>query len=253
MFLTKQYRRLLHPLQNFLRCCLLVLHMLLQGCRVELRKFKKANFSKVTKGYDKTKKVEKIVTTSVSTKVVSTRIPTPIVSRVSTTKAVKTTTRPIVKGIVIGSTTEGGSSSSSKPKPDMGKGKEIATEKTKEEKKAKIEAEMEKQRQIQSIQRLRENDPPFMEKEDPKKLYNYENIEARVSYNPMHFFEKKPKKSYSIENSDISQLDFPVNEMMFINAQYKIIEKFPKCCIGKEPEDIWSLVKIKRVISITEL
>ncbi|KAL7582500.1 hypothetical protein Lser_V15G44572 [Lactuca serriola] len=103
-----------------------------------------------------------------------------------------------------------------------------------------------------------------MEKGDPKKLYSYENIEARVSYNPMHFFEKKPKRSYSIENLDMSQLDFPVNEMMIITAQYKIIKKISNeddflhmkirfhAVVVKEPEELWSLVKIIRVINISK-
>ena len=96
---------------------------------------------------------------------------------------------------MIGSTTEGGSSSSSKTKTsevEKDKGKEILVEKSKEDKKYEIEAEMEKQRQIQSILRLRENDPPHMDKGDPKKLHNYENIEAKASYNHMYAFEKKP-------------------------------------------------------------
>lgn len=72
--------------------------------------------SKVTRGDDKPKKVKKIMTTGDLTKVVSTQVLTPIVSKGITTEAIKTTTRPIQKGIFISSSTEGGSSSSSKPK-----------------------------------------------------------------------------------------------------------------------------------------
>lgn len=80
----------------------------------------------------------------------------------------------------------------------------------------------------------------------------------------MYLFEKKPKKSYSITNIDMKQLDFLVNEMMFIITQYNIVEKFDNeddfiltklrfhVVVRKEPEEIWSLVKIKKVIRITK-
>ena len=42
----------------------------------------------------------------------------------------------------------------------------------------------------------------------------------------MYEFQKTPRKSYAIENSDMNQLDFPINDMMFITAQYKIIDQF---------------------------
>lgn len=83
---------------------------------------------------------------------------------------------------------------------------------------------MKRQRQIQSILRLRQNDPLHLNKGDPNKLHNYEKIEARVAYNEMHELKKKPRKSYAIENSYMNQLDFPINGMMFITAQYKIVD-----------------------------
>lgn len=52
--------------------------------------------------------------------------------------------------------------------------------------------------------RLRESDPPGMEKGDPKKLYSYESIESRVAFNHMYAFENKSKISYSIANTDES-------------------------------------------------
>ena len=122
------------------------------------------------------------------------------------------------KGIVIG-----GSSSSSKPTPtkaDKGEGKSVVIEKLKEERKAEIVAEMEKQRHIQSILKLRQNDPPTLNKGDPRKLHSYENIEAMVVHGEMHNFQKKPKKSYAIDNSDLNQLDFPINKMMYLTSQY---------------------------------
>ena len=70
--------------------------------------------------------------------------------------------------------------------------------------------------------RLCENDPPTMDKGDPKKLHSYENIEARESYNEMYAFENKPRKSDAIENTDMNQLVFSINEMMFITEQYEI-------------------------------
>lgn len=60
----------------------------------------------------------------------------------------------------------------------------------------------------------------------------------------------------------MNQLDFLINEMMFITAQYKISEKFEnaddythmKICfhvvLGKELEEVWSLIKIKKVVAI---
>lgn len=89
-------------------------------------------------------------------------------------EAIKTTTRPILKGIVIDTSTEGGSSSASKPKPTKGegKGKEILIGKSKEEKQAEIKAEMERQRVIHNILRKRENDPHGMNKGDPRKHYS---------------------------------------------------------------------------------
>ena len=74
--------------------------------------------------------------------------------------------------------------------------------------------------------RQRAIDPPTMNKGDPAKLYSYETIESKVLGNHLYEFEKKPRKSYDVVNSDRSQLDFPMKEMMFITAQYKISENF---------------------------
>lgn len=60
-----------------------------------------------------------------------------------------------------------------------------------------------------------------MHKGDPAKHYNYETIEATVAFNHMYSFEKKPKQSYVVTNTDVCQLDFPINEMMFIMPQFK--------------------------------
>lgn len=46
----------------------------------------------------------------------------------------------------------------------------------------------------------------------------YETILDIVFNGLMHDFEKAPKKRYDTENTDLSQLDFSVNEMMFISA-----------------------------------
>lgn len=84
----------------------------------------------------KVRKVEEQVIKPVG-KVFSTQIPTPLIPVVSIVMSMKTTTRPIQKGIVIRSTVGGGSSSTKKPKPseaNKGKGKGVVTEKTKEEK-----------------------------------------------------------------------------------------------------------------------
>ena len=73
--------------------------------------------------------------------------------------------------------------------------------------------------------RQRESDPPSLNKGDPAKHYNYEKIEAKVAFNHMYAFEKKPKQSYGVSNADMSQLDFPINEMMFLMPQFKISDK----------------------------
>ncbi|KAL7612549.1 hypothetical protein Lser_V15G06652 [Lactuca serriola] len=193
-------------------------------------------------------------------KVISTQLITtlPIITKpISSTRV---TTKTIAKGIVIGEK-DGGSSL--KPQTDtVGKGKGILYEKSKEEKKAEAEAELERMRQVQSIMRQRASDPPSMNKGDPTKLYSYETIESKVVGREMYEFEKKPKRSYDIANSDNCQLDFPINEMLFITAQYKISEKFDNpddythmkirfhAVLGKNPDEVWSLLKIKKVLTI---
>ena len=78
----------------------------------------------------------------------------------------------------------------------------------------------------------------------------------------MYEFEKKPRRSYDVANSDRCQLDFPINEMMFITASYKISEKFENAdeytymkirfhvVLAKDQEEVWSLMKIKKVLTI---
>ncbi|KAL7607644.1 hypothetical protein Lser_V15G16187 [Lactuca serriola] len=191
----------------------------------------------------------------ISTQLVAT-IPIPTKPISSTT----ITTKTISKGIVIGGN-EGGSSS--QPQKDVsGKGKGILYEKSKEELKVDAEAELERMRQVQSIMRQRASDPPSMNKGDPAKLYSYETIESKVVGREMYEFEKKPKRSYDIANSDHCQLDFPINEMLFITAQYKISEKFDNpddythmkirfhVVLAKNPDEVWSLMKIKKVLTI---
>ena len=158
-------------------------------------------------------------------KVISTQLKTTLPTFTMPVSSTILTTRPIAKGISIGSK-EGESSSAKPPTDDVGKAKGIAYEKSKEEKKAEAEAEIEQMRKVQSIMRLRVGDPPTMNKGDPEKLYSYETIESKVVGVEMYEFEKKPKVSYDIANSDKCQLDFPINEMLFITTQYKINEQF---------------------------
>lgn len=82
--------------------------------------------------------------------------------------------------------------------------KGFLSEPTIKEKKRALEKEMERQRQIQSILRQRQSDPPILENGDPIKPYYYETIEASVFSGVMHEFEKVPKKSYDIENTDFN-------------------------------------------------
>ncbi|CAI9290318.1 unnamed protein product [Lactuca saligna] len=119
-------------------------------------------------------------------RVMFTQIPTSLPKTSFSIVSTTVTTRPLVKGVVIGE------SSSSKPpqstKKEKGKGKGISVEPTIEEKKAALEKEMERQRKIQSILRQRQSDLPGMEKGDPTKHYNYETIEAMVLHAEMRYF-----------------------------------------------------------------
>ncbi|CAI9290309.1 unnamed protein product [Lactuca saligna] len=69
-------------------------------------------------------------------------------------------------------------------------------------------------------------DPPGLDKGDPTKHHSYETIEASVYNGVMHEFAKVPKKSFDIKNTDFNQLDFLINKMMFISAQYQIVDNF---------------------------
>ncbi|CAI9262583.1 unnamed protein product [Lactuca saligna] len=173
-------------------------------------------------------------------------------------------TRPLLKDVVIGEST--GSTSKSKTvitettSKDRGKG--ILVEKTKEERKAEIDEELEKRRKHQSIMAIRAQDPSKHDKGDPSKQYNYESIEDKVMFDHIYSFEKIPKKSYVVTNYDSSQLDFPMNDMMFIMSQFKAGVKCKDADEGKKLkihfhavlgialEEVWSLEKIKKVISI---
>lgn len=152
-------------------------------------------------------------------KVISMQIPTSLPKSTVSTTATTMTSKPLTKGVVIGSFAGG---SSSKPPPSTEemkvKGKGIHTNSTEEEKKIALEKEMDRQRQIHSILRQRRGDPPGLEKGDPTKPYCYETIEQTVSLGNMHDFLKVPKKSHEIENPDFNQLDFPINHMSFISA-----------------------------------
>ena len=51
-------------------------------------------------------------------------------------------------------------------------------------------------------------------------------IEQVVSLRKKHDFRKSPKKSYDTENFGFNQLDFSINYMMFVTAQYKLVDQF---------------------------
>ncbi|KAL7617007.1 hypothetical protein Lser_V15G03290 [Lactuca serriola] len=215
-------------------------------------------FTGVQGGEIKGSKVEDAKTVG---KIHSTQLKTTLPILTKSIPSTIVTTKPILKGIVIGSS-EGGSSSAKPQTVVAGKGKEVLIEKSKEEKKAEAEAEMEKLRQVQSIMRQRANDPPTMNKGDPAKLYSYETIESKVMGSHLYEFEKKPRRSYDVANSDRCQLVFPINEMMFVTTRYKISEKFKNAdeyismkirfhvVLAKDQDEVWSLMKIKKVLTI---
>ena len=93
--------------------------------------------------------------------------------------------------IVIGESVGGSGSSLKLPsskddKGDKRKGIEITP--YEEEKRKNLEMEMERQRQINNILRLRQNDPPGLNKGDPNKIWCYETIEQVVSLGKMDYF-----------------------------------------------------------------
>ena len=73
-----------------------------------------------------------------------------------------------------------------------------------------------------------------------------------------------PKKSFDIEKSDFNELGVPINEMMYISSQYQIVDKFEdkeeferlklrfNAVLGKTEEEIWSLVKIVKVLKFSK-
>lgn len=200
----------------------------------------------------------------VAGKVMLTQIPISLPKATISIISTSIKTRLVTKGVVIGSSI-GGSSSKSNPSIEKvkGKGKGINVEPNAEEKKIPLENETEKQRKIQSILSQRQSDPPGLEKGDPTKHYCYDTIKASIFSRVIHEFDKVPKKSYATENTDFNQLDFPMNEMMFMAAQYQIIDKFEDkevykrlmirfhAVLGKK-EEVWSLLKIVSVLNISK-
>lgn len=81
-----------------------------------------------------------------------------------------------------------------------------------------MELEIERKWQINSILTQIHSDPPGLINGDPKKHWCYETIEKIVSIGKMESFCKVAKKSYDVENSNINQLDFPINHMPYISS-----------------------------------
>lgn len=62
-------------------------------------------------------------------------------------------------------------------------------------------------KQLNGIMRIRVNGPPGPDKGDPNKVWCYETIDI-VDYSEVYAFEKRSKKRYPIEDSNLNQLDF---------------------------------------------
>ena len=115
---------------------------------------------------------------------------------------------------------------------------------------------------MESIMRQRALEGSNVDKGDPLKLFNYETLDSRVMFDHMYSFQKIPKKSFVVTNTDYGQLDFPINEMMFVMPQFKAetksmdVEEGKKmkirfhAVLAKAQEEVWFLEKIKKVISI---
>lgn len=76
-------------------------------------------------------------------------------------------------------------------------------------------------------------------------------------------FKKSQRRATTLENSDFNQLDFPINNMLFTSSQFKIRDKFNdmeefkklkirfNAILGKYEDEVWSSVKIVKVMTIT--
>lgn len=96
---------------------------------------------------------------------------------------------------------------------------------------------------------------------DPNKAWCYKTIEI-VVLDKVDELMKWPNKSYDIENTNFNQLGFSINHLMVAFSQFKFSESFKDkeefkklksrfhAVLGKSKEDVWSLVKIVRIISI---
>lgn len=79
----------------------------------------------------------------------------------------------------------------------------------------------------------------------------------------MHDFEKIPRRRFDNINSPMSELDFPLYRMMFLEEQFKVADKYKNktkyrhmkfhfhSVLGKK-EEVYSLIKITRVLGITK-
>lgn len=73
---------------------------------------------------------------------------------------------------------------------------------------------------------------------------------------------KSPKKSFDTEHSNFSQLDFPVNHMLFASPQFKLADNFKDknkykklkihfhAILGNNEDEVWYLVKNVKVMKI---
>ncbi|CAI9282432.1 unnamed protein product [Lactuca saligna] len=156
-----------------------------------------------TKAGEQVKTCEGMKTTIEDAKVVGMVYPSKVVAKATVVSAGPVTStmittvpipKPISKGVIIGKQT----SVSSSEKVDLSnikdKGKGIVIEKSNEEKKAEVAAEVERMRQ----------------------------------------FEKIPKESYVVINTDFWQHDFPINEMMFVMPRFKAETKSLETEEGKK-------------------
>lgn len=85
-----------------------------------------------------------------------------------------------------------------------------------------------------------------------------------VAFGEADAFEKMPKESFGIENSPLKQLEFSFNHAMFIFPQFKLADNFQDdealksfkmkfhIVLRKKEEEIWSMKKTMRLISISK-
>lgn len=110
---------------------------------------------------------------------------------------------------------------------------------TKEKKKKPRELKIKIIKQLNSIMRMRANEQAGLDKVDPNKVCCYKMIE-NVTYGEVDAFKKRSNRSYAIKDIDF-----------YDTKEYKSMKIVYHVVLGKNGEDVCSLVKIVKLIWTT--